>query len=316
MPAPTQAVTRGPQTGMLEAIDFAVDELGIQSFAELDFDLTLGKHALYTIDKPAVQKGVLVDLRPSRARDQLLTVLEHAAERPGMRVVEGRAFDATTIDEVGEVDAILLFNLLLHTVAPDWDRVLELYAPSTSCFVIGNPQWAEGERTTRLIDLGRERFLETVPPSGPNRDLFDNLDEWIPSQQRARRDSLAAWQWGITDAELRARLDELGFGLDYEWSLGRFPGADGFVNKTFVFSRPEFSQAASRPRPRASPAVSSSPAMNTQAKENAELAELKRRLTGVERERDEWKARFEDVVHSSSWRLTEPLRALKRRFRR
>jgi hypothetical protein len=33
-------------------------------------------------------------------------------------------------------------------------------------------------------------------------------------------------------------------------------------------------------------------------------------------ELDEWRARFEDVVHSKSWRLTEPLRALKRRFKR
>jgi hypothetical protein len=44
--------------------------------------------------------------------------------------------------------------------------------------------------------------------------------------------------------------------------------------------------------------------------------ELKGKLADAERERDEWRARFEEVVHSKSWRLTEPLRALKRRFRR
>jgi hypothetical protein len=46
------------------------------------------------------------------------------------------------------------------------------------------------------------------------------------------------------------------------------------------------------------------------------LDELKRKLAAAEGERDEWRARFEDVVHSRSWRLTEPLRALKRRIRR
>jgi hypothetical protein len=57
--------------------------------------------------------------------------------------------------------------------------------------------------------------------------------------------------------------------------------------------------------------------MDTQTNpDRADLGELERKLAVAERERDEWKARFEDVVNSSSWRLTEPLRALKRRFRR
>jgi len=46
------------------------------------------------------------------------------------------------------------------------------------------------------------------------------------------------------------------------------------------------------------------------------LAELQRKLAATEAERDDLRARFEDVIHSRSWRLTEPLRALKRRFRR
>jgi hypothetical protein len=56
--------------------------------------------------------------------------------------------------------------------------------------------------------------------------------------------------------------------------------------------------------------------MDTQTKEQPERADLERRLADAQRERDEWKARFDDVVNSSSWRLTEPLRAFKRRFRR
>jgi hypothetical protein len=56
--------------------------------------------------------------------------------------------------------------------------------------------------------------------------------------------------------------------------------------------------------------------MDTQTREQPDRAELERRLADAERERDDWRARFDDVVNSSSWRLTEPLRALKRRFRR
>ena len=56
--------------------------------------------------------------------------------------------------------------------------------------------------------------------------------------------------------------------------------------------------------------------MEAQTKEQPERADLERRLADAERERDEWKARFDDVVNSRSWRLTEPLRAFKRRYGR
>ncbi len=225
---------------MLEAIDFAVAELGIRSFASLDNSPAFGRHAFYTIDKPTVQEGVLADVQPSRPRDQLLSAIELASERPGLRVVDGHALDAGTIAEIGKVDVVLLVNLLLHTVAPDWDRVLELYAPSTSCFVIANPQWQDGERAVRLVDLGREAFLEAVPASAGHSALFDRLDEWYPPQQRTYRDATTVWQWGITDSDLNAKLAELGFALAHERDLGGFPGAEAFRNKAFVFSRPEF----------------------------------------------------------------------------
>ena len=220
-----------------DAIDFAVTECGITSFADLDTGPTYGEHALYAFDHPSVQEGALADARPARRREQLLDAIDYASERPGMRVVDGDGFDADTIAEIGEVDAVFLFNVLLHAVAPDWDRVLELYAPSTSCFVIANPQRREGTETVRLVELGREHYLETVRDSASNRELFARLDEWSPAEQRPHRDSRTVWQWGITDADLKRTLQELGFKLDFERSHGPFPGAEAFENKTFVFSR-------------------------------------------------------------------------------
>ena len=287
------------QKGTLDAIDFAVEQLGIESFADLDMGREYGEHAFYAIETPTVREGVLADARPTRARDQLLTAIERAAEHPGMRVVDGDVLDPATINEIGQVDAVLMVNLLLHMVAPDWGRVLELYAPYTGCFVIANPQWP-GDATIRLVDLGRERFLDAVPPSASHQELFDHLDEWYPAQQRAYRDSRSVWQWGITDTDLAAKLDELGFGLAYERSLGPFPGADAFENKVFVFSRSE------------------RPGVNGVSERK--LAELRARLTAVERERDELRARHDRIEHtlaellgSRSWRLTKPLRALRRR---
>jgi hypothetical protein len=235
--APARPPTGAPHPGKAEAIDYAVEQLGVESFASLEIAAAYGQWAFYTIDKPAVQRGALVDLRPRRARGHLLSAIEKAAERPDMRVLDGAFWDPRTVAEIGQVDAILLFDVLLLMVDPDWHQVLELYAPATSGFVISNPQWDGGETTIRLIDLGRDKYLEAVPPVKPHTELFDRLDEWHPGQQRRYRDMTGIWQWGITDANLAAKMDELGFSLDREWSLDRPPETNGFAYKTFVFSR-------------------------------------------------------------------------------
>jgi hypothetical protein len=287
----------------LDAIDFAVREVGITSFADLDMGATYGEHALYAMDHPSVRAGVLADARPARARAQLLNMMEYAAERPGLRVIDGDALDRHTIDEIGDVDAVFLFNVLHRAVAPDWDRVLEVYANLTSCFVIGSPQWRGGADTIRLIDLGCGGYLEAVPNNTPNRELFERLDEWSLREQRPQRDTRGAWQWGITDAGLKRKLEELGFELDFERSLGRLPGAQAFENKTFVFSRQDRLLAGNDAR--------------------AQIEELRSSLATAEHERDELRGRvadleqtLEDVLESSSWKLTAPLRASKRPFRR
>jgi hypothetical protein len=116
--------------------------------------------------------------------------------------------------------------------------VLELYAPRTACFVIANPQW-EREATVRLLELGRDEFLEAVPPWPAHTQVFDRLDEWHPAHQRPYRDAIDVWQWGITDADLKMKMEGLGFSLEREWKLNPHAEAEGFVNKAFVFSRSE-----------------------------------------------------------------------------
>jgi hypothetical protein len=221
----------------LEAIDYAVEELGIESFANLIVGPAGDRYAYYTIEKPTVQRGAVVEVRARRSRDRLLTAIEQAAERPGLRILELGLTDPGAVAAIGEVDAILLLDVLVRMVDPDWDRVLELCAPATGCFVIANPQWEGGGETVRLIDLGRERFVEVVPSWRPHRELFDRLDDLNAAEQRSYRDSHGVWQWGITDADLETKMDELGFSLEREQTLKPPQGSDGFVNKTFVFNR-------------------------------------------------------------------------------
>jgi hypothetical protein len=225
-----------PPPGKVRAIEYAVDELGIGSFASLEIADAYGQYAFYAIDKPTVRRGVLIDARAQRPRDHLLSAIEQATERPGMEVIDASLSDPETVSQVGKVDAILLFDVLHRMVEPDWDLLLELYAPATSSFVITNPQW-EGDTTIRLIDLGQEKYMQAVAPWDAHRELFDRLDDWHEGQERRYRDSNHVWQWGITDGHLRTKMEQLGFSLDREWTLGAPPETEGFVNKTFVFTR-------------------------------------------------------------------------------
>ena len=154
-----------------------------------------------------------------------------------MIVLDGSFSDPETVAEIEQVDAMLLMDVLHRMVDPDWDEVLELYAPVTSSFVIANPQWERGETTVRLIDLGRDEYFKVVPPASRHGELFDRPDAWHAGQPRLRRDAPHVWQWGITDADLEAKLGELGFSLQQQRSFRPPEGADGFVNKTFVFGR-------------------------------------------------------------------------------
>ncbi len=225
-----------PGGGKLAAIDYAVEELGIESFASLERGQAYGQYAFYAIAKDGVERGALIEVGATRAGDFLLSAIEQAAEKPGIEILDGDFADPETIRKVGRVDAVFLYDVLLRLVAPDWDEVLELYAPVTSAFVIANPQW-EGDETVRLPELGRERFLEVVPPWPSHRRLFDRLDEWDAAESRRLRDTSQAWQWGITDADLEAKLSALGFAMVREWRLNRPPQSSGFVNKAFVFRR-------------------------------------------------------------------------------
>lgn len=222
---------RPAQQAKLDAIDFAVDDLGVRSFADLGgIGAVYGQYAFHAIDRPNVARGVLVDLET----DEWMRA--ETARRPGLELVRANFGAAETAARVGPVDAVFLFDVLLHQVAPDWDDVIAAYAPLTSCFVVGNPQW-EGERTTRLIELGRRGYLAVVPDTARHRELFDRLEETFAHFGRPFRDCPHVWQWGITDSDLTATMERHGFGVVREETQHPFWGASAFVNKTFVFSR-------------------------------------------------------------------------------
>lgn len=59
--------------------------------------------------------------------------------------------EAKTISKIKNVDAIYLFDMLLHQVNPDWNEVLKLYSDKTKYFVIFNQMFTKAEKTVLQI---------------------------------------------------------------------------------------------------------------------------------------------------------------------
>lgn len=235
---------RAPQPGKLAAIDYAVEQLRLESFADLGgIGTVFGQYSFHMMAHPSIKLGILAD---SKINDW---AREQATQR-GIRCVDGDFTKPEIISEIGTVDAVLIFDVLLHTVAPDWNELIALYADSARCFIIANPQWTRSEETIRLLDLGRAGFLDAVPTSKNHDEIFDRLDEWFDLFDRPYRDAMHIWQWGVTGPDLIAKMGELGFRMDYYARLNPFWDANGFVNMSFVFSRdpPKAEYSAVLPR--------------------------------------------------------------------
>ena len=219
----------------LDLINFAFDRLGVRTFADLGgvWGVEAG-YTFYALDLGA-SSGVLVDVRPTD------TVLSRARTYPQLRFVRGNFGTDAIAAEVGQVDAVFLFDVLLHQVDPDWDRVLETYARQAPCLLVYNQQWTGKGRNIRLLELGEEEYFRNVPHhryEGPYQGLFAKLDS-VDARYGTRkwRDIPDIWQWGITDADLLEKTQLLGYRLQFFLNDGRFGSLANFENHAFLFCR-------------------------------------------------------------------------------
>lgn len=194
-----------------------------------------GAYARYILDRCRAKGGVEVDT------DLTDEFARWSSGRRGFRVVQGNFGDPAVAARVGDVDMVLLFDVLLHQVKPDWDEVLALYAPHTRAFLVFNQQWIAGDETVRLLDLGREEYMKNVPHDEnfpPYRQMLEHPDEINPYYGRPWRDLHNIWQWGITDRDLKNAMEKLGFQLVHYRNHGQFAHLANFEDHAFVFEKP------------------------------------------------------------------------------
>lgn len=216
----------------LRTIDAAFAQPGVDSVADLGgvWAVEAG-YSFHALEQHGPRRAVLVD------DDITPGVRERAAEFPQLELLEQNFGLERTPGDVGDIGVVLLFDVLLHQVDPDWDTILRRYAAHAHAFAIVNPMWDATGDTVRLIDLGEERYRAAVPPQDNIEGLFGRLDEINPKRGRPWRDVHDVWQWGITDADLKAVMAELGYVVAFEEHKDRWRGLADFRDCAYVFVR-------------------------------------------------------------------------------
>lgn len=213
-------------------IDVAFGRADTRSFADLGgvWAVDAG-YTFYALERHRPGRAVLVDediTSPVRAR---------AGRHANLNLLERNFGEIDPAAELGSVDAVFMFDVLLHQVAPNWDELLGRYAEVTRDFLIVNPQFVESETSVRLLELGRERYTELVPQQANEEQIWERFNDFDKSRGRLFRDVHNIWQWGIVDEDLRVRMEALGFELVYFENAGQWRDLPAFENHAFVFTR-------------------------------------------------------------------------------
>jgi hypothetical protein len=168
-----------------ELIDFACEGLkrlgiNINSFADLGAVWGVdGGYTFYTMEKHRIKNAFLVDFHLTEK------VKDESEKHPDLKVILGDFSSKEVAEQIGNVDAVFLFDTLLHQVAPDWDEVLEMYANRVKVFLIYNQQFVASKSTVRLLDLGEEEYFKNVPHTQdeePYKTAFGKMYEIHPDR--------------------------------------------------------------------------------------------------------------------------------------
>jgi hypothetical protein len=220
----------------------ALEHYGIRSFADLGGSWGVnGGYSYQAMLAFPIERAFMVDdFDPPHLHERFKPYANFS-------VIKGSFGLPATVNALPDVDALFLFDILLHQVDPDWDAILDLYAGKAKTILIYNQQWIGSASTVRLLDLGPESYLANTPFAAGEPAASKAAVDQIYAERRTRRDRFGGknredwpdiWQWGITDPTLIAKMWSLGFKLDRMENYGLFsPAMKNFENHGFWFSR-------------------------------------------------------------------------------
>jgi len=151
--------------------------------------------------------------------DQHVTpeTVEWVKQSDRARTVSAMLGSEKALSEVGDVDAVAMFDILLHQVSPDWDQLISMWATKARCFILHNPMWTVGDTTLRFPDHGIEWFKANVIYTDAKRleDWFRHHNEFDKKQGKLQRDVHNFWQFGITQRDMLALFEKLGYRIEF-----------------------------------------------------------------------------------------------------
>ncbi|MYA09832.1 MAG: hypothetical protein F4060_02515 [Holophagales bacterium] len=183
---------------------------------------------------------------------------ETAARHPKVRLVETLLGSREAHDAVGYVGAVIMFDILLHQVNPDWNDFLLAWSQQTDTLVIYNQNWLKTPRTIRFVDRGLGWYRRNVVV-WEDENQSTELDGWFArhherdSRGRLERDSYDFWQFGIRPLEMINLLAHHGFELVHMTrdAMPFGPKWPWIVNDGMVFRRAAYPESSLRFRMRA-----------------------------------------------------------------
>ena len=199
-------------------VEYAFSAYDVRSFVDLGACWGVnGGYTFHGLEIQDIERAVIVD---GRVTD---LTRERATGFPQLELIEAPLGEQQTVDLVGEVDAAIMFDILLHQVNPDWTEFLARYAVGIDTLVIHNQCW-RGPETIRFPDLPLEENLRRVYHHDREgvAAWYGRHDEVHDGQQRPWRDVHNFWQWGITAKDLIGTLWDLGYRIDAFQNSGLF----------------------------------------------------------------------------------------------
>jgi len=213
----------------------AVVKNHIKSFADLGG--CWGVNAGYALDLLAKHK-----IEYAYEVDQIVTDIsyERAKVFPQLKFITGLLGERKLINDFPPVDALIMYDIILHQVDLDWDTFLAAWSKKTRVFIIYNQNWKLDDHTVRFIDRGLNWYKKYV--------YYTNelaIDNWFrshdlidPKTLRQIRNQHNYWQWGITRNDMIRHIETLGFKLQFFEDYGAFqPKYPWISNQGFIFVR-------------------------------------------------------------------------------
>lgn len=217
-----------------DLISTALNRYDIKSIVDLGACWGVhGGYMFHALDNGKIERAYIVD---GHLTDP---TIEKAKDYPQLQLIGGALGDRKIADRIGNVDAIIMYDIILHQVAPNWDEFLSIWGAKTKNLIIYNQNWTKGDDVIRFIDKGPDWFIENVPHTNADgvRNWFKKHDEFNADTGGKMRDVHYFWQWGIPLERLTEKLEQLGFTIDLAardtlWS-------DNVSNDMILASKPE-----------------------------------------------------------------------------